>query len=129
MSIYHFTTREFFTEISKILPDWDIEITPKDYIDSPDKYRKSEITIIAKHKQHSLIVKQQSMITGDLKDVYGDRAYFGGAWHYAGIYNMISHAIFDNIIEDKKERDKLFDNISSHFSQIFSARKISLEND
>ena len=59
-SFFKMSTAEFLEHVKKILPEWDITITPHDVMENPSKYDKAEITVC--HKKNKIIKKAKFSI-------------------------------------------------------------------
>ena len=49
--LYRISNAVFSKEVQKILPDWDVTITPDDFIPNPEKYDSVKISINNKNKK------------------------------------------------------------------------------
>jgi len=112
----------FLEEVTKILPKWDIEIIPHDYIEFPEKYTGIDIKIIAKHKEYSKIIIEKSVKTiKGWKDVYGN-VKMESPRHLTGVYHLIL-SVVNNARDESEQYFVLHSELCSHFAQIFNKRK------
>ncbi len=124
MSLYDISQNKFIEELSKVIPEWEVEITPKDYVESPQNYNMPKVIVILKNKKFSSIVLEKSLQTNGRKDEYGNSLPLTTPWHLGGIYTIIAAAIHP---DNCKKHERLFTIIAEHFSKFFEEKKQSLE--
>lgn len=116
MSLYTITQKTFLEELAKIIPEWKIEIIPKDYLQFPEKYNMPKVIVILKHKEFSKIILEKSLQTNGMRDEYGKSLRLTTPWHLSGVYSLIATTIHP---DNSKKHDELFDKIAEHFSNFF----------
>ncbi len=111
-SMYKISQKTFIEEASKLIPEWNLEIIPSDFVETPENYEK--VTAILKNKQFSKIVQECSISLTSRKN----------PWHFSKLYAIIATARYN---DEPEKYDKLLDEIALHFSNFFMERKNNLE--
>lgn len=111
-SMYKISQKTFIEEASKLIPEWNLEIIPNDFVEIPEKYEK--VTAILKNKQFSKIVQECSISLTSRKS----------PWHFSKLYTIIATARYK---DESEKYEKLLDEIALHFSNFFMERKNNLE--
>lgn len=102
MSQLTISNSKYLEQVKKILPDWQIEITPNDLMINPDKYNEVKITV--KNKENS----EEAILP--LKKSHGSPNHFV----------IVTMNIASLISKITKENDlQLNQKICDHFSTFF----------
>ena len=70
-------------ELSKVAPEWNIELSPSDYVENPEKYKA--VTAIVTNKKNPKLIGSFTYI-----------GYRKQTWQYGSIYGVIAQAIYPN---------------------------------